>query len=337
MDGTLALGRAAAAAGIDTLVATPHVSARYPTSAEVMQRGVDGVNRAFTDAGVPVTVRPGGEIDIMSAAQLDDDERRALRLGGGDWLLLECPLPHAAAAPFELVLYGLQARGHRLVLAHPERSALIRRRPALLSDLVDAGMLSSITAGSLVGRFGDEIRRFSLEMLEAGLVHNVTSDAHDAKRRPPGLRDEIALAARAPRRRGAISVASGRCPARDPRWRRRAAEARAGPAPPTSLVAEGPAAVGPRADIRCLGRTLTLQQTALVDAGMPRHATVSIARCRPSRLAGRPLSVSTSHSRFQNVAALSSARRSGPKRAPTVPTAESVSSSSAHGSAYGID
>ena len=54
-----------------------------------------------------------------------------------------------------------------------------------------AGVLTSVTAGSLVGRFGGEVRRFALALVREELVHNVASDAHDAVRRPPASRAEL--------------------------------------------------------------------------------------------------------------------------------------------------
>ena len=77
-------------------------------------------------------------------------------------------------------------RGHHVVLAHPERCPAFHRDPSMLTSLVSAGALTSVTAGSLVGRFGDEVRRFALELVRDGMVHNVASDAHDDVRRPPG-------------------------------------------------------------------------------------------------------------------------------------------------------
>ena len=53
------------------------------------------------------------------------------------------------------------------------------------------GVLTSVTAGSLVGRFGGEVRRFALELVKQEFVHNVASDAHDEVRRPPGIAAEL--------------------------------------------------------------------------------------------------------------------------------------------------
>jgi protein-tyrosine phosphatase len=193
MEESVALARVAETVGIDRLVATPHVSFDVPTAASTVAAGVAEVNRRLAAEGVSVRVEPGGEIAAGYGAGLEDDELRLLRLGGGDWLLLECPLTRSAPG-FELILRALHARGHRIVLAHPERSPVIRRQPQMLRALVDEGMLSSITAGSLIGRFGGEVREFALTMLEAGVVHNVTSDAHDPVRRAPGLRGAVLAA-----------------------------------------------------------------------------------------------------------------------------------------------
>jgi protein-tyrosine phosphatase len=46
----------------------------------------------------------------------------------------------------------------------------------------------------MAGQFGQTVRRHTLEMLSAGLVHNVSSDAHDHRRRPPELREGFARA-----------------------------------------------------------------------------------------------------------------------------------------------
>jgi protein-tyrosine phosphatase len=50
---------------------------------------------------------------------------------------------------------------------------------------------------SVTGDFGRRAQADTLRLIEAGLVHFVASDAHDLKRRPPGLsRARRAIAAR---------------------------------------------------------------------------------------------------------------------------------------------
>ncbi len=109
-----------------------------------------------------------------------------LSIGTGPYLLVESPY---SDAPFlEDSLFGLQTRGFRTLLAHPERCPLFQRDRGRLARLVDQGVLCSVTAGSITGRFGRRVRGFSHDLLRAQLVHDISSDVHDTDRRPPGIR-----------------------------------------------------------------------------------------------------------------------------------------------------
>jgi protein-tyrosine phosphatase len=192
LEDSLALCRAAAAAGTSTLVATPHVSWDWPkVSSRVVAEGVALVNDALRAEGLDLEVRPGAEVAMTRAGDLPDEELVALRLGGGPYLLVECPYSPAAAG-FDAILHGLAARGHKIVLAHPERCPAFQRDRARLRAFVDAGMLTSITAGAFVGRFGRGVKAFARELLDEGLVHDVASDGHGAgPRRPPSIGPEL--------------------------------------------------------------------------------------------------------------------------------------------------
>lgn len=194
LERSVAMARAAASGGTHIMVATPHVSWEYPNRAEGIRARVIEVNGALAREGIALEVSSGGEIDASHLSELSEPELSALRLGGGDALLLECPLT-LAAAPMDAIVFRLHRSGYRVVLAHPERSPMMRAQPGRLETLVRAGALTSITAGSLLGQFGREVRRFSFWMLAEGLVHNVASDAHDTARRPPNLRDALMAAA----------------------------------------------------------------------------------------------------------------------------------------------
>jgi protein-tyrosine phosphatase len=187
---SIVLARTAAAAGTRTIVATPHVSRRYRNEAGRIASLVAELNGALQAEGVALEVRPGAEIALATAVGLDPGELRDLSLDGGPWLLVEPPFDPAARR-LDALMHGLREQGHRIVIAHPERCPAFQREPRALAELIAAGMLTSITAGSLVGRFGAHVRRFALQLLREGLVHNVASDAHDRYLRPPDMRQPL--------------------------------------------------------------------------------------------------------------------------------------------------
>lgn len=192
LGGALAMAQLHVRAGVRTVAATPHVSWDMPTEAAAIDRRLADVRAALAAADIPLEVVRGAEIDVHQAVRLTDEQLRALALGGGPWLLLEAPLRRGVGlAP---VAHALLGRGHRVLLAHPERSPLLQRDPDGLRELVRAGAATQVTAASFAGAFGRPVRDYAERMLEAGLVHSVASDAHDARRRPPGIAEPLAAA-----------------------------------------------------------------------------------------------------------------------------------------------
>jgi protein-tyrosine phosphatase len=190
MDTALEMARRHVAAGVGIVAATPHVSWDMPTDAAAIDVALAELRAAIAREGIPLEVVRGAEVDVHRAEELSDDELRELTLGGSDWLLLEAPLRQGV--PLEPIVRSLLARGHRVVLAHPERSPLLQDDIAGLRELVRAGVVTQITAGSFTGQFGRTVQRYTERLLEAGLVHSVASDAHDAVRRPPGIAHALA-------------------------------------------------------------------------------------------------------------------------------------------------
>jgi protein-tyrosine phosphatase len=188
MEGSLALARAAVDAGTRTILATPHINDDRSIDAARVAAKLELLRPALAAAEIPLEVLPGGEIAMWRLGDLDDAALRTLALGGGPYLLVESPFSPAIGA-FEPLVLDLLGRGHRVLLAHPERCPAFHRDPERLQRLVDAGVLVQITAGSMTGGFGSTVRRLTATMLRTGVVHVVASDAHDAVKRPPGLND----------------------------------------------------------------------------------------------------------------------------------------------------
>jgi protein-tyrosine phosphatase len=199
LDDSLAIARAAERVGTRTIVATPHVNWRYPNTTEIIARGVAQLNERLAADGLALEVLAGAEIAMTRIGDIAPQELGKLALAGRGWLLVEPPFTPAASG-LDTILLELQRQGHRILLAHPERCPAFHRDPGMLEALVQGGVLTSITAGSLVGRFGAEPRRFALALLRQGMAHNVASDAHDEINRGPGMASEIEQAGFGPLR-----------------------------------------------------------------------------------------------------------------------------------------
>jgi protein-tyrosine phosphatase len=190
LGGTLAMAQRHVKAGVTTVAATPHVAWDMPNDAATIAQRLADVRMALAAAKIPLEVVRGAEIDVHEAMRLTDEQLRQLALGDGPWLLIEAPLRSGVA--MLPAVHELLDRGHRVLIAHPERSPLFQQDPEALRTLVDAGAATQLTASSFAGRFGRTVRDYAERMLEAGLVHSVASDAHDTLRRPPGIAAPLA-------------------------------------------------------------------------------------------------------------------------------------------------
>jgi protein-tyrosine phosphatase len=189
-DDALALARAAAADGITLMAATPHLRADHPgVDPFALRARCDDLNRRLRSARVDVEVVPGGEVDLYWAQAASDEVLGLVSYGQrGHCLLVETPygpLPDH----FEELLFRMTVREFRVLLAHPERNPSLQRRPERLSRLLERGVLTQVTAGSLVNAARRApSRRLAEALVAEGRAHVLASDAHRAVgTRPVGL------------------------------------------------------------------------------------------------------------------------------------------------------
>jgi protein-tyrosine phosphatase len=187
MEASLRMADVAVEEGIETIVATPHVSFDYEIDTATLAQGVGALNVALARGEVKLLVLSGAEVAIDKISSLPDGELAGLAIAGGPYLLLESPYA-SGAAYVERAIFDVEVAGFRPILAHPERSRTFRDDPARLEQLLKSGALCAISAGSMAGRFGNAAQELTVRLFRDGLVDLVASDAHDDVHRPPRLR-----------------------------------------------------------------------------------------------------------------------------------------------------
>jgi protein-tyrosine phosphatase len=192
-DEALALCRAAAADGVSLIAATPHLRRDHPgVRPDELAERCEDLNALLRAEHLPLSVVPGGEVDLLWAQTASDEELRLVSLcQAGDCLLVETPYA-ALADDFEDRLFRIQVRGYRILLAHPERNRTFREHPERLRALVARGVLVQLTAPAFrPGRRGPA-HRFAVRGVRDGMAHVVASDAHGVGGpRTVGLREAV--------------------------------------------------------------------------------------------------------------------------------------------------
>ncbi len=190
LDRALGLARMAVADGIKLSVLTPHVHlGRYDNDRSSITARVAAFQAALDNAGIALQVRGGGEVRIGPELMdmLATDAVPFMGLMGGDRvMLLEFPHSHIPAGSDRFVRWLVSQRVRPLI-AHPERNKDVMAQPARIKPFVDMGCLLQLTAGSVLGHFGEAARAASERFLDDDMVFALATDAHDATRRPPIL------------------------------------------------------------------------------------------------------------------------------------------------------
>lgn len=188
----LDMARIAVAAGIGTVIVTPHhLNGVYSNARKGILRAVMELRSALAEAGIELAIYPGSELHLvpeLPARILDGD---ALTYADrGHAALIELPkqtIPTGAENILEKLLY----EGITPVIAHPERNATLAAHPERAEQWVRWGCRLQLTAQSCAGDFGAPIQAVCRRWCEAGVVHLLASDAHRTVSRPPDLRGGI--------------------------------------------------------------------------------------------------------------------------------------------------
>ena len=184
---SIAMARMAEADGTRSLIATPHqLGINSHVTATAIRQGVATLQAALDHEGIEVSVLPGADVRIEPELPKLLKQGKVVTLADrGKHVLLE--LPHDTYIPLEPILAALDRQGLVGILSHPERNRGIIRHPEVMEDVVAAGGLLQITAGSLTGGFGSSPQRIAEYCVENRLIHFIASDAHDTKKRPFGM------------------------------------------------------------------------------------------------------------------------------------------------------
>lgn len=172
--------KAAADAGFETLVATPHrIQGIYDASNQSIDREIQRL-RVDWDGKAPCTILSGVEYYLDDRFATDLEKGLLFPLGNSKTLLVELPMmnmpPYAADYAFRM-----QLKGWTPLLAHPERYNDIVAKPKKAGELVRMGYLLQINLGSIAGMYGRRVAKTAKRLLDNDLVTVVASDIHSQK------------------------------------------------------------------------------------------------------------------------------------------------------------
>ena len=163
--------------GIRRIVASPHVTMEtFENTPETVAPALDSLKKAMADEGI--------DMPLVNSAEYRLDENFLRHLESGilmplpdNYLLVENSF---LMEPMNIddVIFDLQVRGFRPILAHPERYTYMHSRPSRYADLHEKGLVFQINLLSLAGYYGKAEKKVAEKLIEDDMVDFVGSDIH---------------------------------------------------------------------------------------------------------------------------------------------------------------
>jgi protein-tyrosine phosphatase len=183
----LDMARWAAEDGVEVMACTPHfLPGVYDPEPQEVVRRVAELNEHLMNEGIELALVTGCEAHVRPDLVRRLRSGQILTLHFGKYVLIEMP-PTTLPPNMEGLFVDLIGAGYRPIMAHVERYRWAERSLPFIQNMVLAGVLMQVTAGSFFGDYGRSSMEMSARLLDMGFVHIVASDAHDVTRRPPGL------------------------------------------------------------------------------------------------------------------------------------------------------
>ncbi|RDI41647.1 tyrosine-protein phosphatase [Falsibacillus pallidus] len=180
LEASLLMAKKAEEEGIHTIIATPHhKNEKYVNPKESVLEEAAKLNDYLKEQRVDIEILAGQEVRVFGEIMEEYESGDILTLADRTpFILIEFPSGHVPRYA-EKLLYDLQLKGLMPIIVHPERNQELMENPDLLYKLVKNGAFTQVTAGSVAGKFGKKIQRFSAQLIAANLTHFVASDAHN--------------------------------------------------------------------------------------------------------------------------------------------------------------
>jgi tyrosine-protein phosphatase YwqE len=166
--------------GINHVILTSHVTAlTFENTRESLMDAFLKLQDAVTDAGL--------EIDLQLSAEYRMDEYFDKEYAADHlipmpdkYILLENSFQQELMNLDDL-LFDMQVKGYKTILAHPERYTYYSRRRKRYEQLHNAGARFQINILSFTGYFGEEARDSALWFMRNGMIDFLGSDMHNVK------------------------------------------------------------------------------------------------------------------------------------------------------------
>lgn len=162
--------------GFKGIILTPHyIEGYYEKTSDEIEKMVENIKK-----NTNIELYIGNEIYISENISELIKDKKASRINGTNYILFEMP---REIEPMNLynIVYEMLSHKYIPILAHPERYTFIYKKPEIILDLIEKGVLMQANYGSIVGIYGKKAKIMVKKFLKNNMIHFLGSDVHTEK------------------------------------------------------------------------------------------------------------------------------------------------------------
>lgn len=163
--------------GVSKIIATPHVTEEtFENTPQTIAEAYGKLKSAMADADIQIPVSYSAEYR-MDGKFNDILKNNGYLLMPGNHLLIENSFVQPS---FDLknIIFELQLKDVKPILAHPERYSYYQRKRQVYTELIEAGCEFQINLLSLSGYYGNAEKETALWLIDRGYVSFIGTDLH---------------------------------------------------------------------------------------------------------------------------------------------------------------
>jgi tyrosine-protein phosphatase YwqE len=180
LEDSLNLIRSLRELGYRKLITTPHImSDHFRNNPEIIRSGLQTLKEAAAAEFPDITIEAAAEyyIDDVFVKKLEEEE---LLTFSDKYLLFEVSFINFPENLKEII-FNMQIKGYKPVLAHPERYPFWARKFSEYEMFRDAGVLLQINANSIAGYYGIEAKKTAEKLIDLKMVDLIGTDLHKSE------------------------------------------------------------------------------------------------------------------------------------------------------------
>ena len=170
------------ALGIKKVITTPHIMSDYyeNTPDIIKNRLGELIDKTKEISDLDIELEAAAEYYVDEFFFNYVKENGELLSFGDDYILIETPFLNKPILLTELI-FLLQSKGYKPILAHPERYIYLQEKYDLVQELLATNVLLQINVNSLTGYYSPGAKKLAEYIIKNEYVSFLGSDIHNVK------------------------------------------------------------------------------------------------------------------------------------------------------------